>query len=61
MSGAFVGGNDELLAVLALDRATIQLFETEASELPSKAPVSAPAKGGGIIGLFPGPRLRPPP
>lgn len=61
MSGAFVGPNDEYFAVLALDRATIQLYQTDADELPKKPPGSSPAKGGGVLALFPGPKLRAPP
>lgn len=56
-----MGPGDELFAVLALDRATIEVYETEAEELPKRPSGSAVAKQGGILALFPGPKLRAPP
>lgn len=61
ISGAFVGANDEYFAVLALDRATIEVYESDADELPKRPHGSAVAKQGGILALFPGPKLRAPP
>lgn len=56
-----MGPNDEYFAVLALDRASIELYETDAEELPKRASGTSPAKGGGVLALFPGPKLRAPP
>jgi hypothetical protein len=61
ISGAFVGASDQYFAILALDRASIELYESDADELPNRPFGSATAKQGGILALFPGPKLRAPP
>jgi hypothetical protein len=61
ISGAYVGANDQYFAILALDRATIEVYESDADELVNRPLSSASAKQGGILSLFPGPKLRAPP
>lgn len=60
ISGAYVGPNDLYFAILALDRATIEVYESD-DELLSRPLGGATAKQGGILALFPGPKLRAPP
>ena len=55
-----MGPNDQYFAILALDRATIEVYESD-DELLSRPLGGATAKQGGILALFPGPKLRAPP
>lgn len=55
-----MGANDQYFAILALDRATIEVYESDADELPKRPPGSAVAQQGGMLALFPGPKLRAP-
>lgn len=57
VSGAFFGTDDEYFAILGVDRKTIDVYETGESPLAEKPLCSLAVKEGGILMLFPGPKL----
>lgn len=57
VSGAFLGPDDEYFSILSVDRKTIEVYETYESPLPPKPLCSLVVKEGGLLMLFPGPKL----
>ena len=57
VSGTFLGANDEYFAVLSMDRATVEVYETIEAPLPSLPLCTAILQSGHVLALFQGPKL----
>ena len=57
VSGAFLGADDEYYGVLAMDRATVEVYETSEAQSSSQPLCTATVQSGHVLALFQGPRL----
>lgn len=55
VSGAFLGNDDEYFGILGVDRKTVDVYETGESQ--DNPLCSLAVKEGGVLMLFPGPKL----
>ena len=57
VSGTFLGTDDEYFAVLSMDRATVELYETSKEAMPTQPLCTATVQNGHVLALYQGPKL----